>query len=241
MLNLISSGSSNIDQRIEIMKQATGLIFRIGLFGPVILLWLWIQSRQFSAITSLYIIIGGILLVFLVVWLGRILLDRQPTTRRAFQTSLFVHYTLLTLLGAAIIEAAKTHLAWVGWKIPIPVGIGYGLVIVTSLATLLTVVNLALHGLGAPFAVALSQKLAVDWMYAWTRNPMVLGTLAFLLALGIWFQSALFVVWVLLLVTPTWLAFIKVYEERELEIRFGAPYLDYKAKTPLLFPRQPKA
>jgi protein-S-isoprenylcysteine O-methyltransferase Ste14 len=223
------------------MKQAAGLIFRIALFGLVILLWLWIQSQQFSRFFSFFIVVGGIILAFPVVWAGRSLLDRQPTTRRATQTSLFVHYALLILLGAAIIEAAKTHQAWPGWLIPIPVEVGRGLVIITSLATLLTVVNLALRGLGAPFAVALSRRLAVDWMYAWTRNPMVLGTLAFLMALGIWFQSALFVAWVLLLVTPAWLAFVKVYEERELEIRFGASFLDYKAKTPMLFPRRPKA
>jgi protein-S-isoprenylcysteine O-methyltransferase Ste14 len=223
------------------MKPAAGLFFRIVLFGVVISLWWWAQSQQFAGFTSFFIVVGGILLVFPVVWLGRNLLDRQPTIQRAAQTSLLVHYTLLLLLGVAIIEAVKTYQAWYGWKLPIPVAIGRGLVIATSLATLLTVVNLALRGLGAPFAVALSRKLAVDWMYAWTRNPMVLGTLAFLLALGIWFQSALFVAWVLLLVTPAWLAFVIVYEERELEIRFGASYLEYKAKTPLLFPRKPKA
>ncbi len=222
------------------MKQTDGLIFKIGLFGLVILLWLWIQAQRFTGFTSLLIVVGGIGLVFPVVWLGRVFLDRQPTTRRAAQTSLFVHYTLLILLGVAVVEAVKTYPSWYGWKIPIPEEIGRWLVIVTSLATLLTVVNLALRGLGAPFAVALSQKLAVDWMYAWTRNPMVLGTLAFLVALGIWFQSALFVAWVLLLVTPAWLAFVKIYEERELEIRFGASYLEYKAKTPFLFPRKPK-
>ncbi|MEJ2600034.1 MAG: hypothetical protein P8Z00_16995 [Anaerolineales bacterium] len=65
--------------------------------------------------------------------------------------------------------------------------------------------------------------------------------MAFLLSLGIWYQSGLFVVWVLLLVTPAWLAFVVFYEERELEIRFGASYLEYKAKTPLLFPRKPRS
>jgi protein-S-isoprenylcysteine O-methyltransferase Ste14 len=222
------------------MKQTAGLIFKIGLFGLVILLWLWIQAQRFTGFTSFLIVVGGIGLVFPVVWLGRVLLDRQPTIHRAAQTSLFVHYTLLILLGAAVVEAVKTYPSWYGWEIPIPAEVGRWLVIVTSLATLLTVVNLALRGLGAPFAIALSQKLAVDWMYAWTRNPMVLGTLAFLVALGIWFQSALFVAWVLLLVMPAWLAFIIIYEERELEIRFGASYLEYKAKTPLLFPRRPK-
>jgi protein-S-isoprenylcysteine O-methyltransferase Ste14 len=106
---------------------------------------------------------------------------------------------------------------------------------------MLVVLNLALKGLGAPFYLALSQKLAVEWMYAWTRNPMVLAALAWLVSLGIWFQSGLFILWVLLLFTPALLYFIKVYEERELELRFGAAYLEYKSKTPLLFPRKPRS
>ncbi len=114
------------------------------------------------------------------------------------------------------------------------------LVIVTGGAALLSVMNLALKGLGAPFAVALSRKLAVDWLYAWTRNPMVLSTLALGLSLGVWFQSVLFMLWVLILVAPVLLVIVKVYEERELEIRFGASYLEYKSRTPLLFPRRPK-
>jgi protein-S-isoprenylcysteine O-methyltransferase Ste14 len=122
-----------------------------------------------------------------------------------------------------------------------PVEIGLLLVITTGAASLLTVINLALKGLGAPFAIALSRKVAVDWLYAWTRNPMVLAALACLLSLGIWFQSTLFVLWVAVLFAPALLFFVKVYEERELEIRFGASYLEYKSRTPMLFPRKPRA
>jgi protein-S-isoprenylcysteine O-methyltransferase Ste14 len=32
-----------------------------------------------------------------------------------------------------------------------------------------------------------------------------------------------------------------VYEERELELRFGASYLEYKSRTPMLFPRKPRS
>lgn len=101
------------------------------------------------------------------------------------------------------------------------------------------VANLALKGLGALFFIVLSEKLAVEWMYAWTRNPMVLAGLALLVSTGIWFQSVLFVLWALLLFAPALLFFIKVYEERELEFRFGASYLEYKSRTPVLFPRKP--
>jgi len=68
---------------------------------------------------------------------------------------------------------------------------------------------------------------------------MVLATLACLLSFGVWIRSTLFLVWALLLVTPAWLVFLKTYEERELEIRFGEPYLDDKARTPMLVPGKP--
>jgi protein-S-isoprenylcysteine O-methyltransferase Ste14 len=147
---------------------------------------------------------------------------------------------MVILFGAASFRAVITHQDWSGWTLPIPVEIGMLLVIITGVVALSTVVNLALKGLGAPFAIALSRKLAVDWLYAWTRNPMVLATLVFLLSLGIWFQSALFVLWVLILVVPALLFIVKVYEERELELRFGASYLEYKSKTPMLLPRKPR-
>jgi protein-S-isoprenylcysteine O-methyltransferase Ste14 len=144
------------------------------------------------------------------------------------------------LFGTAIIRAVMTHQAWSGWTLPIPAEIGLVLIKITGGAALLSVINLALKGPGAPFAIALTRKLAVDWLYAWTRNTRVLATLAFLLSLGIWFQSALFMLWVLILFTLVLLFFVKVYEERELEFRFGASYLEYKSRTPLLFPRKPR-
>jgi protein-S-isoprenylcysteine O-methyltransferase Ste14 len=153
---------------------------------------------------------------------------------------MFVHYGVVILAGTSIVRALKTHQDWSGWLLPIPIEIGLLLVIVTGIASLLTVINLAVKGLGAPFAVALSRKLAVDWLYAWTRNPMVLATLAFGLSLGVWFQSLLFVLWVIILFAPALLFLVKVYEERELEIRFGASYVEYKSRTPMLFPRKPK-
>jgi protein-S-isoprenylcysteine O-methyltransferase Ste14 len=39
--------------------------------------------------------------------------------------------------------------------------------------------------------------------------------------------------------SPAAFMFIKFYEERELEIRFGKDYLDYKEKTPGFIPRKP--
>jgi len=222
------------------MKHIHETFFRIALFMFILFLWQWVLNAPFANIVNLAIIIGGVLLVFPVVWIGRKMLDKRPTISRAAWITTLVHFTLMIPFGAAIIRAVTTHQDWSGWILPIPVEIGWFLVIITGAAALLSVVNLALKGLGAPFAIALSRKLTVDWLYAWTRNPMVLATLAFLLALGIWFRSTLFIIWVLTLVAPALLLFVKVFEERELEIRFGASYLEYKSKTPMLLPRRPR-
>ena len=222
------------------MKHLHETFYRIALFMFILFLWQWVLNAPFANIVNLAIIIGGVLLVFPIVWIGRKMLDKRPTISRTAWITTLVHFTLMIPFGAAIIRAVTTHQDWSGWILPIPVEIGWFLVIITGAAALLSVANLALKGLGAPFAIALSRKLTVDWLYAWTRNPMVLATLAFLLALGIWFRSTLFIAWVLTLVAPTLLLFVKVFEERELEIRFGASYLEYKSKTPMLLPRRPR-
>jgi len=221
------------------MKQNLEFLARVILLVFIWLTWWWTIDTSLPNTINLSIIVGGVLLTFPIVWLGRKILDRDPTTNRAVWVTTFVHFALGFTFGIPIARAVTTYHDWTGWIIPIPTGIGLVLVIITGAACLLVVVNLALRGLGAPFFIALSRKLAVDWLYAWTRNPMVLAALAFLLSLGIWFQSALFVLWASLLFTPALLFFVKVYEERELEIRFGTSYLEYKARTPMLFPRKP--
>jgi protein-S-isoprenylcysteine O-methyltransferase Ste14 len=65
---------------------------------------------------------------------------------------------------------------------------------------------------------------------------MVLASLACLFAVGLLLQSALFLVWHVAFVTPAWLFLVKVYEERELEIRFGEAYRLYRDSTPFLWP-----
>jgi protein-S-isoprenylcysteine O-methyltransferase Ste14 len=222
------------------MKNSVELMIKVALLLFTWLIWWWAFNVPLSNGLDLFFIVGGVLLVFPFVWLGRKILDRRPTTTSAAWITTFVQFAVGNLFGIAIIRAATTHPGWSDWKLPVPVEIGLLLVIISGAAFLLTVVNLALKGFGAPFFIALSRKLAADWLYAWTRNPMVLAGLSFLLALGIWYQSALFVLWVIILFAPALLAFVKTYEERELEIRFGASYLVYKSRTPMLFPRKPR-
>jgi protein-S-isoprenylcysteine O-methyltransferase Ste14 len=39
------------------------------------------------------------------------------------------------------------------------------------------------------------------------------------------------ILWAVLLLSPAWILYVRVYEERELELRFGEPYMRYKEQT----------
>jgi protein-S-isoprenylcysteine O-methyltransferase Ste14 len=175
------------------MRRVIEFPVRVALLAFIWLVWWCALNAPLSNVMNLSIIVGGVLLVFPLVWLGRKILDRHQTISRVAWTTTFVHSALGFLFGVPIIRAVTTHQDWSGWALPVPSEIGLALVIITGAASLLTVVNLALKGFGAPFFIALSRRLATDWLYAWTRNPMVLAALAFLLSLGIWFQSGVII------------------------------------------------
>ena len=175
-------------------------------FVGTVALWRWMLAQVLSPFLNGVCVVGTILLVFPTVWIARKLLDRNPTTARAAWITAGLHAVLMLLLGIGIIKAIQTGDAWRGVVLPVPRPIATVLVYLTGAVAVLTVVNLALRGLGAPFAVALSRRLATDWFYARTRNPMVLATLAWLAAVALWLQSAGFLAWVVFLVAPAWTA-----------------------------------
>ena len=211
-------------------------LLHVGSFAITLLVWIWVQRTRLGAGASGAIIIGGTVLVVPAAVAARRWLDRDPTPARLRTTTFLLHWVIMILLGAAIIEAIETGSGWRGWTLPLPPVIGRALLGITGLACALTVLNLAGRGLGAPWTIALSRRLATDWLYRWTRNPMGLATMAFLVSWGLWIRSALFVAWVVLLVTPAWLLFVKIFEERELELRFGDSYRSYRARTPMFIP-----
>jgi protein-S-isoprenylcysteine O-methyltransferase Ste14 len=205
-------------------------------FIGTLLLWAWLARQHFPPLVAALAIVGPVVLVFPSALAGRRILDAAPTPEGAAKVSAVVHAWVMLLFGVAVITAIRTAGAWRGLFLPVPHVVAAFLLYATGAVVLLTVLNLALRGLGAPFAIALSRRLATDWLYSRTRNPMVLASLACLFAVGLWLQSALFLLWHLALVTPALLFLVRVYEERELEIRFGEPYRRYRASTPFLWP-----
>jgi len=96
-------------------------------------------------------------------------------------------------------------------------------------------------GRGTPVPLMATQKLIVQPPYNYCRNPMTLGAIVMYLGVAILFGSIGAVVLVFLGAVCL-LTYIKKVEEKEMVLRFGQEYLDYRKRTPFLiphFPRQP--
>jgi protein-S-isoprenylcysteine O-methyltransferase Ste14 len=91
-------------------------------------------------------------------------------------------------------------------------------------------------GRGTPVPLLATQKLVVQPPYNYCRNPMALGTLGMYLGVAVIFRSIGAAVVVLLFIGAL-LIYIKRWEEKEMELRFGQEYLDYRQRTPFLIPR----
>lgn len=91
-------------------------------------------------------------------------------------------------------------------------------------------------GKGTQTPIMPTQKLVVVGPYAFSRNPMVLGVMIWIVGLGILTNSFSFIA--AGFITPLlYLIYIKIVEEKELEARFGKDYLEYKKRVPFLVPR----
>ena len=91
-------------------------------------------------------------------------------------------------------------------------------------------------GKGTPIPLMATQKLVVKRPYTYCRNPMTLGTTAFYLGIAVW-TGSLSALGLSLIYPMIILIYIKLIEEKELEERFGAEYMEYKRRTPFLLPR----
>lgn len=202
--------------------------------------WLWISLTPFDLSWQWLIAIGALILLLLILILARKVLDKQPTLQGAEQITVIVHYLVAIMIGSAAIAAVQASIKSPGWLIPLPPWIGIAVMVLSGCIIAAVVASLALRGLGAPFAIAQTRKLVSDLFYAWTRNPMVLSALAFLVGVGLWLRSGVLIAWLLVVLLPVVLAFLQIYEERELELRFGDEYRVYRERVPMFWPRLPR-
>jgi protein-S-isoprenylcysteine O-methyltransferase Ste14 len=91
-------------------------------------------------------------------------------------------------------------------------------------------------GRGTPVPLMPTQKVVAQGPFAYSRNPMTLGTMLAYWGVGFIIGSLSALVLVLI-AGATLLLYCKFIEEKELAARFGAEYLEYKRATPFLLPR----
>ncbi len=90
-------------------------------------------------------------------------------------------------------------------------------------------------GKGTPAPMAPTQKLVVSGPYAYCRNPMMFGSLLYYLGLIILVNSATGII-IVAIIEALYALYVKFIEEKELELRFGKEYVEYKKRTPFLIP-----
>ena len=96
-------------------------------------------------------------------------------------------------------------------------------------------VVLVARGDGTPLPLDPPRTLVVSGPYRWIRNPMHVGLIAFFTGEALLFRSVVFLAIVALLALGAFLW--SRHEERELERRFGGPYVRYRDSVPAWFPR----
>jgi protein-S-isoprenylcysteine O-methyltransferase Ste14 len=133
------------------------------------------------------------------------------------------HYDVM--LGIPILEFQS------GLKI-----VGMVMILLGICFILISFSSLLEHGRGLPGFI-LSQELASVNIYAYIRNPMSLGFYLTCTAIGLITGSTFFTLWSLTVIIPAHICFLKFFEERELESRFGRPYIEYKKRVPFLIPK----
>jgi protein-S-isoprenylcysteine O-methyltransferase Ste14 len=96
------------------------------------------------------------------------------------------------------------------------------------------------RGRGTPLPVMPTQELLISGPFRYCRNPMTLGTILLYLGLSI-LVGTVAGVGIVLVLGSLLIIYLKRFEERELEERFGEAYLAYKRETPFIIPRRPKS
>lgn len=92
------------------------------------------------------------------------------------------------------------------------------------------------RGEGTPAPMMPTQKLIITGPFRYCRNPMTFGTICGYLGVVV-LTGSLSSLMLFILLISVLLTYIKLAEEKELAIRFGQAYLDYKKKVPFIIPR----
>lgn len=128
-----------------------------------------------------------------------------------------------------------------GWSLPaewnlIPYFVGF-IAIGCGLSLLVhTIVQFAAKGRGTLAPWDPTEKLVVQGVYRYVRNPMITGVFCVLFGEAVLMGSVALFCWFLLFVSVN-LIYIPFWEEPDLTRRFGRSYLVYRENVPRWVPR----
>ena len=113
--------------------------------------------------------------------------------------------------------------------------VGVMAIVIGGIVAIWTIVIQISLASGTPFPMVPTKKLLIVGPFKYCRNPMTLGTIIAYAGVAILIGSfsALVVVAVLAAIL---VGYLKIIEEKELQMRFGSEYIEYKKKTPFIIP-----
>ena len=94
----------------------------------------------------------------------------------------------------------------------------------------------ALQGLGTPAPIAPTERLVVQGLYRYVRNPMYLAVTATILGQWLLLARPVLLAWALVFAAVTY-AFVRGYEEPTLLATYGEEYERYRKEVPGWWPR----
>jgi protein-S-isoprenylcysteine O-methyltransferase Ste14 len=166
--------------------------------------------------------------------------QKQDTPEKSrvgpFLIGALIFPTLIPFLLVLVLPLADKALGirsfYSGW-INIVIGI---FAIITGFAIAIwTIVLQITRASGTPFPMLPTKRLLVSGPFKYCRNPMTLGTIVAYTGIAILIGSWSALVFVVVLAALL-IAYLKFIEEKELLLRFGSEYEEYKKKTPFIIP-----
>lgn len=167
----------------------------------------WMNQKTPAVVRIIALVIAGGLFVGLIPWLLLVVLPRLDASWRLPALS----FGLLNYILGGLLVLVGMFFAW--WSI----------------------LSQVLKAQGTPLPMLPTQSLLTGGPFKYCRNPMTFGTICAYLGVAV-IAGSLASIGFVVLFFALLLLYVKLVEEKELALRFGQPYLDYKRVTPFLIP-----
>ena len=163
----------------------------------------------------------------------------EYSPKQRFVALLFLAPIFLILIPYGLVTLGRMIDRWLKWppvpEEPLNLVLGWPLILLGWLLGVWANYSQFTIGRGTPVPLMATQKLIVQPPFTYCRNPMALGSFIMYTGVAVLYRSPGAGVLVLLFACLL-LAYIKCVEEKEMELRFGQEYLDYRSRTPFLIP-----